>query len=238
VDNTLLFGLFLVLFAILITVAVLPFLRRRSREPELDYAGEFGPDYGELDASGEDDSRKAMIELEELRRLERLDLRGAGAPDESREPFTLARDDDDFLRAGPVGAGRPLRGEGPELSRFDGGPGLERPSGRLEASTRRLDQPPPRPEPARAERDPDEPIRLPETAIPMDGPRPAPRMDQTGDVARVQPEPSPMVPARGERVPEGVQNRLPGASGSIAGRAADPRLQDARVQFDWKAAAQ
>jgi hypothetical protein len=86
VDNNLVFGVLFVVLTVVITIFVLPFVRRRQRDP--GYA-EFTPETGEFGAVEVDDSRKAQVALEELKRLERLDLRsgdpgeyGLSVPDE------------------------------------------------------------------------------------------------------------------------------------------------------------
>jgi len=101
VDNNLVFVLLVLLLAVIITIAILPSVRRRQRErDEAGYTSQFG---GFAEEEGEE-SRKAQVALEELKRLERLDLHGPGEEARPTRDFTVATaGDDDFLRPGTLG---------------------------------------------------------------------------------------------------------------------------------------
>ena len=71
-DNNLVFVVLFVVLTVIITIILLPFVRRRQRDT--GYA-EYPAESGDFGAAEAEDSRKAQVALEELKRLERLDLR-------------------------------------------------------------------------------------------------------------------------------------------------------------------
>jgi hypothetical protein len=101
VDNNLVFVLLVLLLAVIITIAILPSIRRRQRER--DDPG-YGMDFGGLVQDDNEESRKAQVALEELKRLERLDLHGADEDAHAGRDFGLSSPgEDDFLHPGALG---------------------------------------------------------------------------------------------------------------------------------------
>jgi hypothetical protein len=205
VDNNLVFGVLFVVLTVVITIFVLPFVRRRQRDP--GYA-EFTPETGEFGAVEVDDSRKAQVALEELKRLERLDLRG-GDPGE----YGLSVPDEGMLR------------DEPSLVAHHGQA--------VDADAARS-QPPDRPGPSPFDLPPRQPLAgiadRADRAERREALAPEPVRPRAFDATARE------VPARPERVPEPANGRVAAVANSRSQGA--PGAQDPRLQFDWKAAAE